>query len=193
MSYNIFSNMPYIPYNIISYLAQSSNGDNIFKILYYNTYDCLSKPNLTLSQKMGMIWKNNDNQEDYNIYLTYLVGDMQLESKTILKLYQYKNAPIHKNLATLTYAFDILMGQKIAMIDYNGIPVNRIEALEYEILKCLNGKDIGGSGYIQFNQDLDGGGLDSARFNIGNNSTFTGVSLLMSVQISGVSDNAECS
>ena len=39
--YNDFLSMPYIPYRIIEYLAY--NNENLWKILKYNTYDCLSQ------------------------------------------------------------------------------------------------------------------------------------------------------
>ena len=42
--FNNFANLPYVPYKIIMTLAQ--NNENIFKLLKYGTYDCLSKPNL---------------------------------------------------------------------------------------------------------------------------------------------------
>src|SRR5574344_981576 len=105
--YNSFDSMPLIPYNIIAYLMQNSQAENFWKLLYYPTYNALLQPNLTLLQKKELIWKKQDRQEDCNIYLTYLVSNMQLDAKTILKLYQYENNPINKNIATLTYEFDI--------------------------------------------------------------------------------------
>ena len=187
--YNKFSTMPYIPYNIIAFLAKSPKAENLWKILAYNTYDCLAKPNLTLKEKMNLIWNGQDRQENYNIFLTYLVGNMQIEAKTILKLFQYDVAPINKNISTVTYEFDILIGQKTAMIDYYGIPCNRAEVFESELLRILNGTDIGGVGLLSFDMQLS----RSARtyFNIGNNSTFTGISLIMAIQVSDNSDE-EC-
>lgn len=201
-SFNKFYGMQFIPYNIIYHLITDNKAENFWKILYYNTPDCLSKPNLTLSQKRNLIWAPKqtpngmilpDRQEDYNIYLTYLVGNMQLDGKTILKIYQLDNNPINKYISTLSYEIDIITGYKIPIIDYEGIPVNRCEALEYELLNCLNGADVAGAGLLQFNTDLDGGRLDKARANVGNNSTFSGLSLIMSVQLSNVSSNNLCS
>ena len=191
--FNNFTNMPYIPYNIIAYLVQNSKAENFWKLLYYPNYNALSQPNLTMAQKSSLIWKNQDRQENYNIYLTYLVSNMQLDAKTVLKLYQYENNPINKIKSTLNYEFDILMGAKIAMVDYNGIPCNRAEAIEAEVLNCLNGADVAGAGLLQFNADLDGGHIAKSRFNIGNNSTFTGISFIMSVQWVGVRNDTECS
>ena len=43
--YNDYKFMPYIPYRILEYLA--NNNENLWKILKYDTYDCLSKEDLT--------------------------------------------------------------------------------------------------------------------------------------------------
>lgn len=180
--YNKFDSMPYIPYNIIVHLANDVNAENVWKILYYSTFDCISKPNLTLKQKMGMIWGGEDRQENYNIFLTYLVGNMQIDAKTIMKLYQYDVNPVNKNIATAVYEIDLLMGQKTAMIDYNGIPCNRVEVLETELLKSLNGADVAGAGLLTFDTELSR--LCRSGFNIGNNSTFIGISMRLAVQVS---------
>lgn len=200
-SFNRFNGMQFIPYNIIYHLMTNSQSENFWKILYYPTPDCLNQPNLTLSQKRSLIWSPKQTssgmvldgrQDNYNIFLTYLVGDMQLEGKTILKIYQCDNNPINKDIATLSYEIDMITGYKISIIDYDGIPVNRCEALEYEILQCLNGVDVAGAGFLQFNTSLNGGRLDKARANIGNNSTFSGISLILSVQITDSNSGASC-
>ena len=46
--YNSLSALPTIPYNILTYLATSTDAENLWKLLKYNGYDALSKPNLTL-------------------------------------------------------------------------------------------------------------------------------------------------
>ena len=56
--YNSLSRLPSIGYNILVYLAREPSAENIWKMLKYNDYDCLSKPNLTFSEKMELIWKN---------------------------------------------------------------------------------------------------------------------------------------
>ena len=50
--YNSLSALPNAPYNILKYLAQ--NNENIWKLLKYNSYDALSKPNLTMEEKLSL-------------------------------------------------------------------------------------------------------------------------------------------
>ena len=82
MLYNQFETMPQIPYEIINALT---DNDNLFKLIYYPTYDALSQPNLTIKQKMDMLWQGQSHIENYNIYLTNIQPDMEMDSKVILK------------------------------------------------------------------------------------------------------------
>lgn len=50
--YNKFSQMPFIPYRILEYLAYKN--ENIWKILKYDDYRCLEKPQLTFQEKNGI-------------------------------------------------------------------------------------------------------------------------------------------
>ena len=99
--YNNFLSMPYIPYRIIEYLAY--NNENIWKILKYNTYDCLSEENLTFEEKMSLIWSHQADQENYRIFFTALVENMIPLSDTMIKIYKdiredYTSAyPIYPN------------------------------------------------------------------------------------------------
>ena len=50
--YNSMSQLPFIPYNILTYLAQEEQI--LWKLLAYNGYDALNQPDLTLSQKLNL-------------------------------------------------------------------------------------------------------------------------------------------
>lgn len=184
---NLFNNsasIPFIPYKIVEKLMLN---ENFFKILKYPTYDCLSKPNLTIEEKANMIWKNQDNSQDYFIFFNGVVDNMILDAKTLLKLYKFESSPDTHIVSTLTYQFDFLYGTKICLIDYNGIPCNRGDVLEAELLKTLNGQDISGVGKLQHNKRL-------SRFcrsfvNFGNSSTFSGNSVIMATLSSDLGDD----
>lgn len=189
--FNNFSNLPFIPYNIISHLATDVNAENFWKLIYYNEYNCLSMPALTLSQKINLIWNGYDGkkQEDCNIFLTFQVEDMQTDARTFMKLYKINMNPDNRIMSTLAYAFDIQFGGKIAIVEYNGVPCNRADMVEMELLKSLNGTDVNGAGLLEYNRGLST--LCASRFNLGNNTNYTGVSVVMAVQLANVS-NASC-
>lgn len=186
--YNDFISMPYIPYRIIEYLAY--NNENLWKILKYNTYDCLSEDNLTFEEKMSLIWSHEANQEDYRIFFTALVENLIPVSETMIKIYKEIVVPRSTVNAIAGYEIDILYGGKISLIEYNGVPCNRGDVCEAEILSTLNGVEIGGVGRLEFNTRK----LSSAKSmnNIGDNKSFTGNSLLLAVDISDIGDDASC-
>ncbi|MGL4453542.1 MAG: hypothetical protein ACRCTZ_20475, partial [Sarcina sp.] len=159
-----------------------------WKILKYPTYDCISKPNLTIEEKSMMIWKNQDNSQDYNIFFNNVVDNMILDSKTLLKLYKFDGSPETHIVSTLSYQFDFLYGTKISIIDYYGIPCNRGDALEAEILKTLNGVEVSGVGMLQYNRRLSR--LCRSFTNYGNSSTFSGNSIVMATLSSDLSGDS---
>lgn len=86
--YNSLSALPYIPYNILVYLARQDGAEDLWKLLKYNSYDALSKPNLTFDQKLELIWRNGP-QEKFGVFFTPLVEDAICESKCVFKIYDY--------------------------------------------------------------------------------------------------------
>lgn len=180
--FNQYHTMPFIPYRILEYLA--TNNDNIWKILQYGEYNCLSKPALSFQQKMQLIWKDSGRQEDYRVFLTYLVEDLIVDSTTILKLFRYNTIPENNIAGYATYEFNLLYGGKISVIDYQGVPCSRGDVLEMEILKTLNGKNVGGVGMLQFNTQVSP--IVRSSLNIGNNKTFEGITLYMGVRLDDI-------
>ena len=182
------SRLPFIPYNILTYLAQDEQI--LWKLLAYNGYDALSQPDLTYSQKMDLLWKNGDPQEPYNIFFTNLVEDAIAESKCILKIYNYY---IHANqlyTGTTVYAFDFLYGGKMSLVDYNGVPVSRADLFVNRILTLLNGVHVDGVGKLTFLDDMSR--YDLGRSVIGNSKTFTGYQLFLSVNVGDGGEDEGC-
>lgn len=187
--FNTFASLPNIPYNIVVHLAKDPKADNLFKLLKYNDYDALGKPNLSLQEKLSLVWKNDPDQNKYNIFFTQMVENEQTEERTLLKIYKYTTSPENAQTAVVSYEFDILTGGKITMVEYNGYPCSRLDVAEAILLESLNGIDVNGVGYFQFNQQLSR--LDRSYYGIGNNTNFTGHGIIMSVMVSDLS-NAGC-
>lgn len=174
--YNSLAALPQAPYKILEYLAL--NNENIWKMIKYNDYNALSKPNLTMKEKLDYVWKDGK-QEDYSVFFTNLIEDAICESKCILKIYQYY---IHARptvyVATPVYAFDFLFGGKMSLVEYNGVPANRGDVFIHEALKTLNGVNINGIGTLTFSDDLSR--YSASRAVIGNSKTYTGAVLYLS-------------
>ena len=177
--YNDFAKLPSIPYKIIEKLA--TDNENLWKLLKFSEYDCLYKPNLSMDEKMSMIWKLQGKQENYNIFLTDLIEDVESTEKTVLKVYSNYLLPKSSIQSLVLYEFDVIYGAKISMVDYDGVPVNRGDAMLYEILSTLNGTDIGGVGRFEFNMQKSS--MSKGYNNLSNAKNYTGKSLLMVVDI----------
>lgn len=186
--YNSLASLPEAPYNILTYLAL--NNENIWKMIKYNSYDALTKPNLTFEEKLNYIWKDGK-QEDFSVFFTNLIEDAICESKCVLKIYDYY---IHADpsiyLSTPIYAFDFLYGGKMSLVEYNKVPANRGDVFIHEILKTLNGVNIGGVGRLVFSGDLSR--YSAGRAVIGNSKTFTGVSLYLSTLMGDGGESNGC-
>ena len=180
--YNSLSRLPAIPYNIMVYLAKSTDpiAEVFWKMLAYKDYKALSHEPLTFQQKMKIVWAQGK-QDTYSVFLTNLIEDAMAESKQIVKIYQYYIHASELYTSTVVYAFDCLYGGQMSLVEYNGIPVNRGDLFIHCILTLLNGVEVGGVGKLMFLDDMSR--YSAARSTIGNNKTFTGVQLYMAVNV----------
>lgn len=187
--YNSLSRLPTIPYNIMVYLAKSTDpvAEIFWKMLAYQDYKALSHEPLTFQQKMKLVWSQGK-QDTYSVFLTNLIEDAMAESKQIVKIYQYYIHASELYTSTVVYAFDCLYGGQMSLIEYNGIPVSRGDLFIHCILTLLNGVEVGGVGKLSFIDDMSR--YSAARSTIGNNKTFTGVQLYMAINVgdSGMED-----
>ena len=185
--YNSLSALPRVPYNILTYLA--NNDEIIWKLLKYNDYDALSKPNLPVGDKLDLVWKTGP-QDDFSIFITPLVEDAIAESRCIMKVYQYYIQPKELYEAVVVYAFDILYGGQMTLVDYNGVPVSRGDLIVHRLLNTLNGAEVGGVGKLTFLDDMSRYDLEKSV--IGNSRTFTGNCLYMSTLMGDGGEQIGC-
>lgn len=185
--YNSLGALPQIPYKILEYLATSPYAEDIWKMIKYNDYYALYNENLTLEEKLSYVWKDG-RQDNHSVFFTNLIEDAIAESKCILKIYDYYIHAKELYIATPVYAFDFLYGGKMALVEYEGVPVNRFDLFVNKLLTCLNGAYVGGVGTLMFYDNQSR--YDHGQSVVGNNKTFTGGQIFMSVNAGdgGVSD-----
>lgn len=188
-SFNKFNLLPFIPYNIIKELATNKDADAFWQLLNYPTYDALSRPKLTMQEKLDLIWKNESNAQDYKVFLTDTIENMMgdnLDSLCFLKIWMLDSYPVNRVISTVAYEFDILYSTKISMVECEGYPCRRGDAIKAELMKILNGCDVNGIGMLSYDSSLSR--LCRSRTNIGNDQTFTGVSIVMATQVGDIED-----
>ena len=185
--YNSLSALPYIPYNILVYLARQD--EIIWKLLKYNSYDALSKPDLSFDEKLELIWKFGP-QEKFGVFFTPLVEDAVCESKCVLKIYDYYIHAKELYTSTAVYAFDFLYGGQMSLVDYNGTSVSRGDLFINRVLAVLNGAEVGGVGKLTFYDNMSRYALGKSV--VGNSKTFTGVQLFLAVNIGDTGEEYGC-
>ena len=180
--FNSLAALPPSLYNIINYLAtdKSVEAENLWKMLKYNDYDALNKPNLTTSEKLDMLWRSGP-QEKYSIFLTNLIEDALPQSKCVFKLYDYMVQPEGAYVSSVIYAFDFLYGGQMSLVEHNGIPVARGDVFINSILSVLNGVTVGGVGKLMLDDDLSR--YCGAKSVVGNQKTFTGYVLYLATNM----------
>ena len=186
--FNQLISLSKVPYKIVETLAKSSN-ENLWKALYYPDYDCLSKKNLTFREKMDLIWKNEEDQLSYKIFLKPLVSDELTNAMTQIRINKINISPTDRYESIVLYEFMIIVGERIALIaDEDGIPVPRVDYIEQELIKELNGKDIdAGSGFLEFNKELSRN--INENLSINNGKTAFGTTLVMGIRITELGEN----
>ena len=187
--FNSMSALPSIQYNIMTYLATSPQAEDLWKMMAYNSYDALSKPNLTMSQKLDLLWRTGP-QEDYGIFFTNLVEDAIPTSKCILKIYNYYDQPNDLYTASVVYAFDFLYGGQMSLVERDGIPVSRGDLFINIMLDVLNGANIGGVGNMTWLTDASR--YCAPKSTIGISKTFTGVQLYLACKIGDTGRKDTC-
>jgi len=182
--YNKFKSLPFIPYRIIQALTEN---EDFFKLLKSGAYDCLNIGDLTIEEKENMIWAGQEDMGNHNIFLTSTVTDEMTEEKMILKVYRVHDSPNSYVLSTVSYRFDFMYGVRTSMVKYNEVPCSRGDVFQEELMKTLNGRDVGGIGRLVYDKNMSN--LCSANIGIGEDDKFTGVSVVMAT---GIGDDSIC-
>lgn len=180
IAFNNFQVVPMFPYKIIEKLATKGTED-IWKIIKYQDIKPLDKTDLTYEQKMGMIWSGQTDEENYNIFLKSLVGNSLPDSTSQMQLRIYRNSTIPNTRmeSVLNYEIDIICNDKTANIFYDNILCERTDVLENLLIDNLNGLDIGGTGYLQFNRELSR--QSQSMLSLGNSKTLYGRAVVFSL------------
>ena len=151
--YAKFEDLPQYQYKILEYLF---SNENIWKLLYYNTPDALYQSNLTMAQKRALIYTANGNTypQDttiYRVFLTDLSDDMWNEQASFMRITLPAVFPTNRTEGILSFNIDVLVHTKIDMLNST---ISRKVCLLSNILKSLNGAEIGGVGKLTFNRKL---------------------------------------
>jgi hypothetical protein len=123
------------------------NNDTIAKCLYYNSEDALSKTAPTQDQKFSLVKQLSPECRIFNVSPSYLVT-----KETRAEIRMYESAIVSENayIAEVEYCFVVIAHQRIWNLNEGK---RRAMVIANEILKTLNGAEVGGIGYMRFFSD----------------------------------------
>jgi hypothetical protein len=182
-SYNQYDGLQNFTLLIIQHLML--NNEDIWKLLKYDTQDALEKPNLTREEKAKLIYPgaSGGDMDDYRVFRTPYLDDLTTNQQAQLRVYLESITPDTRLYGTVDVNIEVICHVK--MIELNDYQ-NRAESIVWQVIKTLNGADVGGIGKLFF--DRSGSFYDLIKMNRYNNRNFYGYTITMSTKMGNVSE-----
>ena len=183
-SYNQYDGLQNFTLLIIQHLML--NNEDIWKLLKYDTQDALEKPNLTREEKAKLIYPgaSGGDMDDYRVFRTPYLDDLTTNQQAQLRVYLESITPDTRLYGTVDVNIEVICHVK--MVELNDYQ-NRAESIVWQVIKTLNGADVGGIGKLFF--DRSGSFYDLIKMNRYNNRNFYGYTITMSTKMGNI---AEC-
>ena len=182
-SYNQYDGLQNFTLFIIQHLML--NNEDIWKLLKYDTQDALEKPNLTREEKAKLIYPgaSGGDMDDYRVFRTPYLDDLTTNQQAQLRVYLESITPDTRLYGTVDVNIEVICHVK--MIELNDYQ-NRAESIVWQVIKTLNGADVGGIGKLFF--DRNGSFYDLIKMNRYNNRNFYGYTITMSTKMGNISE-----
>ncbi len=178
IDYNKLSNLEKMPYNIVDFLFQD---ETIWKILYYDDPNALYEPNLTNSQKAGLIYSGGDDASPYKVFFDLLTDDAAYKQCTMLRIFPSIGNSYDFTKGTINFVMQILSHVKLNSNLNDPYHATRTLRLLTEIVRTLNGKEIGGLGRLTMNRNATlGSSRNGFEYSLSENRGYVGYVLTMS-------------
>lgn len=182
-SYNQYDGLQNFTLFIIQHLML--NNEDIWKLLKYDTQDALEKPNLTREEKASLIYPgaSGGDMDDYRVFRTPYLDDLTTNQQAQLRVYLESVTPDTMLYGTVDVNIEVICHVK--MIELNDYQ-NRAESIVWQVIKTLNGAEVGGIGKLFF--DRNGSFYDLIKMNRYNNRNFYGYTITMSTKMGNISE-----
>jgi hypothetical protein len=150
-AYNQYKGLPLLSYACISHLLDVN--ETIFKLLYYNTPDAWDKSNLSDADKRGIIYKGQEQMEDYRIFQDSGQSDAWTKQTTALCIYPCDIDPTNRSIGTISICFEVYSHY---LINHLSNYTTRIDVIIQQLIKEFNGYNLGEIGRLEFNRRMGG-------------------------------------
>jgi hypothetical protein len=153
-NYNIFSMLPELPYNIVSYLIE--NNDLIFRLLKFNDSDAWRldtvHPNLSQIEKGNLVYDGLRVESDCKIFLDTGADESWQQQSSILRISILEAIPSNYVYGYLVIGAEIYCHYKInTLTSYKP----RDLTIAQSLIETLNGAEVGGIGKLFFDSSIN--------------------------------------
>ncbi len=178
-SYNKYSSLPLVPYNMAKYLMD--NDELIWKLLKYSSNDAWNKPNLTKAEKGAMIYKGAGATTEYRVFFTSSQNSAWTDVATVLRMAPATLRPVNYVTGTQFVKFEAYTHEECSTLS-NYQP--RLLTIMQRLIEVFNGADIDGIGRLFFDYNATNGAARLTGVNVGD-ATFRGYELIMGNKVLG--------
>lgn len=223
-AFNRYVNLDNIEWHIIDYLAKSRSkyATYLWKILKYNTEDCLTLPFLVkedgteetdfekiYKERIKLVYKGNGEASGFKVFFTPFIDDSFEEQCSMLHIYVDSLEPKERLQSSVNVCFECIVHNKISNIlgdasEYNelsnpselhdGLVTTPYKSRATEFLKNVIACLNGEfvNGVGVLQFNSQVSRKDLASASLWNGKKFFGYKIIMSSLISGVSGNSDC-
>lgn len=117
-AYNRFTNLDNVEWNIIWHLINSETkfADNIWKILKYDTEDCLLRDSVSRKDRINLVYTGNGDASLSRVFMTPFVDDAWDRQSSLLHVY-LENIEAQNHLISVVWVnFETIVHNKISNI-----------------------------------------------------------------------------
>lgn len=176
LSYNRYTNLDGVEWRIINFLINSTDehAENLWKMLKYNTIDCLSQPSVPKKERLAMVYRDDGVSDDKRVFMMPYVNDSWTAQSARLDIFVDRIVPKNQVYSQVNIGFEIIVNNKINNIRNNAKEIenpnpgefneddelvvkykSRVTSLLAELLAELNGRDVAGVGELQHNTEVN--------------------------------------
>lgn len=210
LDYNRYTNLDGVEWRIIDFLINSTDthAESLWKMLKYNTIDCLSQPSVPIKERRAMVYKDDGVSDDKNVFMMPYVNDSWTAQSARLDVFVDRIVPVNQVYSQVNIGFEIIVHNKINNIKNNANEISnpnpgefnnddelvikyksRATSLLAALLAELNGRDVAGVGTLQHNTQINSYSL--TRYQMFNNKDYYGFYTVMTTLMGETSNSPD--
>lgn len=169
----------YLDYPRLSYLCIEkllNENEIVWKLLKYPVPDALDQPNLTLDEKIALIYKADGDIVNFNVFMDIGQNEVFTRETTIIRIAPFGIHPDNHIYGSVLMSFETYAHYNINHLNNYQ---TRVDTIMGEFLKTFIGANIAGIGRLTFNMMED----QSNKMTISGMQPFKGKQLFMSNKV----------